>query len=296
MIILLVISCLLATSISAYAGEHQQPLIFRVQEQADFKPGAVDSETLNHSIEQVLKRSEFTWRLARHRQVKKGKQPDDYPWPLSMLVALGEALEKWFDTIKQWLQRVGQWIEDWFKKNDQDKQTPSDRSQWIGSVRIGMLLLAVLLAGIGIVIVWKTWRQRHKPAKTDVLFATIDVVPDLDDENVKADLLPSDRWIDLAQSLLQEGDLRKAMRAFYLATLAHLSEHGFVTIRKYKSDGDYIKELRRRTHTQTEFIANFIQQVGRFHNVWYGMHSVTDADIKNYAAMQERIMRFVETV
>ena len=296
MIILLVISCLLATSISAYAGEHQQPLIFKVQEQADFKPGTVDSATLDHSIEQVLKRSEFTWRLPRHRKVKKEKESNDYPWPLSMLVALGETLEKWFDTIKQWLQRFGQWIEDWFKKNDEDKQTPSGSSQWIGSVRIGMLLLAVLLVGIGIVIVWKTWRQRHKPAKTDALIATNDVAPDLDDENVKADQLPSDRWIDLAQSLFQEGALRQAMRAFYLATLAHLSEHGFVTIRKYKSDGDYIKELRRRTHTQTEFLANFTQQVGRFHNVWYGMHQVTAADIKSYAAMQERIMRFAETV
>jgi len=296
MIIILVISCLLATSINVYAGEYQQPLIFKVQEQADYKPGTVDSETLDQSIEQVLKRSEFTWRLPRHRKVKKEKESDDYPWPLSMLVALGKTLEKWFDTIKQWLRRFDKWIEGWFKKNDRDRQTPSGRGQWIGSVRIGMLLLAVLLVGIGIVIVWKTWHQRHKPAKTDALTAPIDVAPDLDDENIKADQLPSERWIDLAQSLFQEGALRQAMRAFYLATLAHLSERGFISIREYKSDGDYIKELTRRAHSQNDLLAIFSQQVGRFHNVWYGMHQVTDSDIKNFAAMQKRIVRFVETV
>jgi hypothetical protein len=292
MIILFVISCLLATSINAYAGEHQQPLIFKAQE----IKGAVDSETLNHSIEQVLRRSEFTWRLPRDRDVKKEKDSKDYPWPLSMIVALGNTLEKWFDTLKQWLRRLNKWIEDLFKNDDPDKKTASDSGQWLGSVRIGMLLLAVLLVGIGIVIFWKTWRQRHKPKIADAPVVPNDAVPDLDDENVKADLLPSDRWIALAQSLFQEGSLRQAMRAFYLATLAHLSERGFITIRKYKSDGDYIQELGRRAHMQTDLLTNFNKQVGQFHNVWYGMHRVTAADIKVAAAMQERSMRFAETV
>ncbi len=292
MIILFLISCLIATSLTAYAGENRLPSILK--EQAE--NGAVDSETLNQSIEKVLKRSEFTWRLPRQRSIKKEKKTENHPWPLSMLVAFGKTLGKWFGTLKQWLQHLGRWFDDLFKNNDQDKQTPSDSSPWIGSVRIGMLLLAVLLAGIGIVIFWKTWRQRHKPDIANALPVANEAVPDLDDENVKADLLPSERWLELAQSLLQESALRKAMRAFYLATLAHLSEHGFITIRKYKSDGEYIKELRRRAHTRADLLDNFSQQVNRFDAVWYGMHHVTDADIKNYASMQERTMRFAETV
>ncbi|MDM8553248.1 DUF4129 domain-containing protein [Desulfococcaceae bacterium HSG7] len=292
MIILFVISCLLTTSIGAYAGEHQQPLIFKAQE----IKGTVDSETLNHSIEQVLKRSEFTWRLPRDRNIKKEKDSKDYPWPLSMLVAFGDTLEKWFDTLKQWLRHLKKWTQDLFKNDEPDKKTASDSGQWLGSVRTSMLILAVLLVGIGFVIFWKTWRQRSKPEITNAPVVPNDAAPDLDDENVKADQLPSERWIALAQSLFQEGALRQAMRAFYLATLAHLSECGFITIRKYKSDGDYIHELRRRAHTQTDLLIHFTKQVGLFHNVWYGMHSVTATDIKAVAAMQERITHFAETV
>jgi len=291
-IILGVISCLLALPPTASGDETQRSSVIKGR----IKEKGVDPETLNHAIEKVLKQSEFTWRLPRHRNAEKKKDLQDHPWPLSMLVAFGNTLEKWFISTKQWLQRLSRWFDDWFGNDDQDKKTPSDHSPWIGSARSGMLLLAVLLAGIGIVLFWKTWRQRHKPALMNVQTVTNEVAPDLNDENIKADLLPSDRWIALAQSLLREGTLRQAMRAFYLATLAHLSEQGFITIRKYKSDGEYIRELKRRAHTQTDLLAAFTQQVKRFDGVWYGMHRVTTADMNNFIAMQERIMRVAETV
>jgi len=47
-------------------------------------------------------------------------------------------------------------------------------------------------------------------------------VPDLADENIRADQLPEDGWTKLARELLERGEFRLAMRAFYLASLAHL--------------------------------------------------------------------------
>jgi hypothetical protein len=45
------------------------------------------------------------------------------------------------------------------------------------------------------------------------------------DENVRADQLPEDGWTKLARELLERGEFRLAMRAFYLASLARISPH-----------------------------------------------------------------------
>ena len=45
-----------------------------------------------------------------------------------------------------------------------------------------------------------------------------------DEENVTADQLPEDGWLQLARELIERGELRLALRASYLAGLAHLGQ------------------------------------------------------------------------
>ena len=70
--------------------------------------------------------------------------------------------------------------------------------------------------------------------------------PDIADENVRADQLPEDGWTKLARELLERGEFRLAMRAFYLASLSHLAARNLISIARFKSNRDYERELRRR--------------------------------------------------
>ena len=72
-----------------------------------------------------------------------------------------------------------------------------------------------------------------------------------------------------------KGELRLALRAVYLATLACLARQELITIAKYKSDREYELELRRRSHTQPQLAGVFAENRAVFEGAWYGLHEVT---------------------
>src|SRR2546423_5252771 len=113
-------------------------------------------------------------------------------------------------------------------------------------------------------------KNRHKvipmPAQA------IQPAPDLTDENVAADQLPEDGWTKLGRELLERGELRLALRAFYLASLAHLAGRHLISLAKFKSNHDYERELRRRGHSFPELLSLFGENVQVFDRIWYGMH------------------------
>jgi hypothetical protein len=114
----------------------------------------------------------------------------------------------------------------------------------------------------------------------------------LNDEGIKADDLPTNRWLALAKELTMKGDLRLAMRALYLATLAHLAQHDMITIETYKSNREYEKELKRRAHERKELLIIFAKNLTIFERVWYGMYRIAQSDFEQYAANQKRILAF----
>jgi hypothetical protein len=115
-------------------------------------------------------------------------------------------------------------------------------------------------------------------------------VPDLNDEGTKADDLPANRWLSMAEALTTKGELRLAMRALYLATLAYLAEHEMITIEIYKSNREYERELRRRAHEHKELLVIFSESLNLFERAWYGMHHILSADFKEFTADQKKIL------
>ena len=113
--------------------------------------------------------------------------------------------------------------------------------------------------------------------------------PDLTDENVAADQLPEDGWTTLGRELLARGEFRLALRAFYLASLAHLAERNLVSLARFKSNRDYERELQRRAHAFPDLQTVFGEIVSAFDRVWYGRHEVTVELVAQFAANVERI-------
>jgi prephenate dehydrogenase len=79
------------------------------------------------------------------------------------------------------------------------------------------------------------------------------------------------------------------MRAFYLASLAHLAAKNLISIARFKSNRDYERELNRRGHSFPELLSIFGQNVSVFERIWYGTHEINLDTVNRFALQVERI-------
>ena len=243
-------------------------------------PQSVSGNELDHSIAEIMNQRKFSWHTPEEKRRNKAK-PGPFAW-----------LTKWIsDTLKTCVKTVSRWI-----KAIRDKiMSGSHRSREIPdtdsmlSVREFLFIVLIVLACILGVFFWRTWQKRKK---NQVEIVTRGILPshDLTDEEIIADALPADRWLAMAKELLGKGELRTAMRAFYLASLAHLAEHEMITIAKHKTNRDYERELCRRSHQKEDIPNIFSTQVTFFEKVWYGMYEVNLEDVNLFAENQKKIM------
>src|SRR6185436_17683161 len=97
-----------------------------------------------------------------------------------------------------------------------------------------------------------------------------------------ADELPEDGWLRLGLELLDRGEVRLALRSFYLASLAHLASRDLIRIAKFKSNRDYERELLRRSHALPDLSSAFSENVSVFDAVWYGRHDIDDEVLQRF--------------
>jgi hypothetical protein len=113
--------------------------------------------------------------------------------------------------------------------------------------------------------------------------------PDLADEGTVASQLPEDEWLRLARESMGRGELRSALRAFYLAGLAHLAQRDMISVAKFKSNRDYERELGRRARALPELQAAFAENVWHFDRAWYGLHEVNRQTLERFQVNLEKI-------
>ncbi len=120
----------------------------------------------------------------------------------------------------------------------------------------------------------------------------------LSDESLTADQLPESSWRKLAEEWLAKGDCRLALRALYLAGLNYLGEHELISIRRWKSGLDYVRELERRARAKPEVAHEigpaFARNVAMFERGWYGSHAVDRATVEAFAAGLNEIRNHAE--
>jgi len=247
------------------------------------KPGnrvSLTAPALDRSIDDVIQQREYTWRLPRETAPATPKAPKDE----NFLQRLFKQIESGLREVKRWLQDFVEWL----NRLGGKKNGPSlDGLNFAGAIRGIIYLLIIALAGLLVWLVIRLWTRRG-PTE-EVAAEALPATPDVADENVGADQLPEDGWISMARDLLNRGELRLALRAFYLATLAHLAERNLITLARFKSNRDYERELARRGHALAEVPGIFAQNVTTFERVWYGLHEVTPEMLQQFSGNVERM-------
>lgn len=230
---------------------------------------------LDHAISQTIAGQKYVWRMPREQTV----EPD------SKDGLLAQFFKKIGAMIRDWAKAVVEWIAKLLHKLSfrSPSHVESSGYGWIMSLHVLLYgLVAAVVVALIIFLVRFFRARRSEPAP--VASEAIETMPDISDENVRADQLPEDGWTKLARELLERGEFRLAMRAFYLAALAHLAARNLISIARFKSNRDYEWELRRRAHAFPALLAAFGENVSLFESIWYGMHE-TDYDVANRFAI-----------
>lgn len=223
-------------------------------------PQQISVQDMDRSIDDVLKRPEFAWRLP-HRSASQGNKT----WMGRML---GDVLDK----LDQWSDEFSRWLHERFKP----KPSPEPRKEALPALRVwyyGLLGVAIL---VFVFLFARIFRKRQ--GATETAEAVMVAAPDLASDDTRADQLPPDEWLRTARDCVARNDLRLAVRALFFANLAYLGGRSLIAIDRGKSNADYARELRRRARSKPEILPVFSDTVGVFERSWYGMHDV-NADL-----------------
>jgi hypothetical protein len=266
---------------SAYTASGQET------SQTTEKRYSVTPDELDDSIEKVMGQREFVWRMPEENMKKIQKEESGLlgrfvTWAMDNLRALKNFINNWWTRIRNWFKGLFPDI-----KPDQ-----INARGWLDAAHVLLYSILVVLICLLAIILWRLIRGRRKsPAR--VAEKIVLSKPDLSDDYVNPVELPADHWLGMAKDLMQKQSLRLALRAFYLSTLARLAERDMITVAKFKSNMDYVRELQRRAHEHQELLSLFSANVQTFDRSWYGMHEVTKSVLDLFISNQERMAAIV---
>lgn len=237
-------------------------------------------DQLDHAISDVIARSKYSWRMPREKTEASDTQKP------GVLARFFEGIGNW---MKDTLKTMAKWLERIFQKIFGRLPSPgSPDFNWAVTKQMLLFGLLALVASALALLAIRFWRRRRNQPEIPTAEA-VQAMPDLTDEHVAADQLPEDGWSKLARELLAGGEFRLALRAFYLASLAHLAERNLLSLARFKSNRDYERELQRRAHAFPQVVDWFGENVSAFDRVWYGRHEATGEVVNQFAANVERI-------
>jgi hypothetical protein len=242
----------------------------------------ISPQKLDRAISDVIAGVEYSWRFPRDKK----EDPKESGFVGQVTATVGGWLKiGWNSVTAAW-----DWLVDWLTKLGPEEQPKTPTGFNIsGKVK---LWLTLLLVAVALAAVWQLRNFRLRGKKGAVIVKEAPPAlskADLSDENISADQLPEVRWLALARSLLQEGELRFALRAFYFAALAHLAEQNLLTLSRFKSNRDYEREIKRRAHAFPGLIGAFSENITILERIWYGMHSVRQETVQQFLNNYERI-------
>ncbi|HEX3628166.1 MAG TPA: DUF4129 domain-containing protein [Verrucomicrobiae bacterium] len=252
----------------------------------------VSPTQLDGALNQTIHERKYIWRMPREKFDDANASEGPF----------GRFLDKVWDMIHRWSGAILHWIakafhgvfsllekllEDLFGGR-RSYGSGSSGTGWITSVHVLLWALVAVVVAVLAILFYRVWRGRRK-TRSVVASEAILPVPDVADENTAADELPEEEWIKLGRELLARGELRLAMRAFYLASLSLLASRNLITIARFKSNREYERELRRRGHSFPDLLTTFGQNISAFEASWYGSHEVNQDSVNQFALNVEKI-------
>jgi hypothetical protein len=263
-------------------------LSLKAQETSQARPAtpqqsSVAPKDLDRAIDDTLRQNKYTWRMPREKAIEDLKKSEQGP--------VARFFERTVTWARERLRAAAEAIRDFLGKFFRPRRALPSAGSGLNWMVVQQFLLYVLALAVGVAIfllIYRVWRNKYRPPLI-VKSEAIQPAPDIADENVSAEQLPEDGWTKLARELLERGELRLALRAFYLASLAHLAGRNLISLARFKSNRDYERELERRGHSFPNLLSLFGENILVFDRTWYGMHDTSRDLVQQFATNVEKI-------
>jgi len=278
---LAVFLCVLGSAFHSYPTDSPDAAV--PLNDANYHYERIPPERIERSLRDVITKHEFTWRMPRDTIAKE----EERGVITAFIRAITDTLQSWLKPVKEWIKKALEWIVDTLTPGNRNYD-PID-SSLMNPARVLLYSLIAIVSCLLIVQLWKIWKRR-KQLIPDRIGEAVPQKPDIEDEEISADDLPAESWLDLARDLIAQDNLRLALRALYLASLSHLAGLHMITISKSKSNLDYRRELFRNAHAMPELLSSFSHNIKLFDQSWYGMYEVTGDVLSVFQKNQEQIM------
>jgi hypothetical protein len=246
---------------------------------------AIAPSDLDRSIREVIAKREYSWRMPKEKIA-----PEEEKGIVGrFLAAVMETLKDWLRPVGKWMKKALNWLVErivgWLMPSQAEKKAEGD---WIEPLRIALTAVVAVAAAFLLFVLWRVYRGRRtvKPAAALPLAAS---APDITKEETQADELPADGWIRMGDDFAARGDMRSALRAYFLAILALLARRNAIVIARYKSNREYERELYRKAHHAPDLLAAFSGNMHLFEGIWYGAHEAGDDAVRTFRENQSRI-------
>lgn len=258
------------------------PIRSSTETPADFAQQA-RVQKLRQALNEESQRAVYRWHDSEH--------PSPPTWFDKLLVMIGSGIERAWNAFWNFIRSL--WPRGLRFSLGNEKLGAwrlKDLRLWVGLV-VALTLLA------GAVLFWL--RRRREMAQLSISVAAVSL-PDLSDA-VVANERSEDEWFALASRLEGEGESRLALRAAYLGLLAGLAQREWLTIRRDRTNREYLDEFtrrwRRRPQAAVEARAEIPEKVRgslrQFDRVWYGSDALTPAAAAAYRQDQRELLNHV---
>src|SRR6266849_446179 len=279
---LVVLAAILAgASQTATAGATQASLTRSSTETLGASALEARIQKLRQALDAESERATYRWHDAEH--------PSPPTWFDKLLVKIGDSIEHAWNAFWNFLRKL------W--PRGLNLSLGIEKRGWqLKDLRLWLSLIAIFTLAVGALLFWL--RRRREAGKLSVLVATAPM-PDLSD--AAASERSENEWFALAERLEGEGDLRLALRAVYLGLLAGLAQREWLTIRRDRTNREYIDEFTRRwrrrpqaaIEARVEIPEKLRSSLRLFDRVWYGSHALTPVAVAAYRQDQLELLNHV---
>lgn len=281
---------ILASAVFSSVFAPASPVMAETSSSAEHPPAA--HSRLDEAIAETMEQKKYQWSLSR-REPENPEAERGQSWIETQLRNLADSIESSIRAVLDFIERA---FEKWMKRWERDTPRVDPDLGWfknLGWLKDWSWFKVALIVLVAVPLLWWLYRVVRREMRSGRPREADDMGPagpvDLESEDIVASQLPEDEWMRLAREQIAKGETRLAVRALFLASLAHLGERELLRIARFKSNRDYRRELEFRARHLQGIRDAFDENTGLFERVWYGLHRIGDETLERFLANCERI-------